>query len=259
MSEIARAVGSEVSSTQRALELLVDEGHVIRSRREYALSSRPVTLALLVLATDQQPVTRPLEAVLRANRGVEFACEDDAGWLVVMARSTEAADQVALEGAADRFATAQIEVVDHDEVRERLIEDNGPRERALRARLVKGRVERSLPDRRSRSSFESARRLGDLNPALRRPSRRDLATIARRFGLVHLTVFGSAVRDDFRPDSDVDVFVEHRPEVDRTAGSMITLRDELERVFDRDVDVIEGSLLRPAIRRVAQEEGVALL
>ena len=46
--------------------------------------------------------------------------------------------------------------------------------------------------------------------------REKLAAFCRANGIVKLSVFGSALRDDFRPDSDIDVLVEFSP--DRTPG-----------------------------------------
>ena len=43
-----------------------------------------------------------------------------------------------------------------------------------------------------------------------------LAEFCRANGIVKLSVFGSALRDDFRPDSDIDVLVEFAP--DRVPG-----------------------------------------
>lgn len=53
------------------------------------------------------------------------------------------------------------------------------------------------------------------------------------------------LRDDFRPDSDVDVLVEFEP--DRVPGwAFFDLQDELEKLFGRKVDLItKGSLQNP--------------
>jgi predicted nucleotidyltransferase len=66
------------------------------------------------------------------------------------------------------------------------------------------------------------------------------------------------VHGDFRPDSDVDVLVRHRPGVARSLESEVALRERLEALFDRDVDVVEERLARPTIVQRATREGVAL-
>ena len=64
-----------------------------------------------------------------------------------------------------------------------------------------------------------------------------LADFCQRHGVQKLSVFGSILRDDFRPDSDVDILVEFEP--DRTPGmigfgAMIL---ELSRIVGRKVDL----------------------
>jgi len=68
--------------------------------------------------------------------------------------------------------------------------------------------------------------------------RERLAELCRRWGVVELALFGSAVRDDFRPDSDVDVLVSFASGVSRTLFDLVALQEELEALFGRPVDVL---------------------
>ena len=53
-----------------------------------------------------------------------------------------------------------------------------------------------------------------------------IAEICSRWGICRLALFGSVLRDDFRPDSDVNVLVEFKPR--KTPGfAFIELKDEL--------------------------------
>lgn len=64
-----------------------------------------------------------------------------------------------------------------------------------------------------------------------------LEDFCRRHGVRWLAAFGSAVRDDFRPDSDLDLLVqfdEHGPR----GWSFFGLADELAAMFGRTVDLI---------------------
>ena len=63
-----------------------------------------------------------------------------------------------------------------------------------------------------------------------------LAEFCRENGVRRLAVFGSALRDDFGPGSDVDVLIEFEP--GRTPGlRFFWMQEELSRLFDRTVDL----------------------
>jgi uncharacterized protein len=63
-----------------------------------------------------------------------------------------------------------------------------------------------------------------------------LADFCRQNGVRRLAVFGSALRDDFGPASDVDVLIEFEP--GRTPGlRFFWMQEELSRLFDRTVDL----------------------
>lgn len=64
-----------------------------------------------------------------------------------------------------------------------------------------------------------------------------IAEFCHRHHIVKLSLFGSALRDDFRPDSDIDVLVEFEP--DRTAGLLQMARLELTlgEMLGRKVDL----------------------
>ena len=63
-----------------------------------------------------------------------------------------------------------------------------------------------------------------------------LAEFCRQNGVRRLAIFGSALRDDFGRDSDVDVLIEFEP--GRTPGlRFFWMQDELSRLFNRTVDL----------------------
>lgn len=66
-----------------------------------------------------------------------------------------------------------------------------------------------------------------------------LAAIAERWKVTRLELFGSVLRDDFRPDSDVDVLVTFAPDARIGLLGLVELQDELATLFGRQVDVIE--------------------
>ncbi len=85
-------------------------------------------------------------------------------------------------------------------------------------------------------------------------SNESLAELCRRRRIRELALFGSALRDDFGPESDVDVLLTFAPDAHPTLFDLVGIQDELRELFGRDVDVltrkgIEGS--RNHIRRDA--------
>ena len=75
-----------------------------------------------------------------------------------------------------------------------------------------------------------------------------VAEFCRRHHIRRLSVFGSVLRDDFRPDSDVDVLVEFQP--GHTPGwEVVDLEDELSGLFGgRPVDLVNPKYLNPRLR-----------
>lgn len=263
LADVAGALAVPLSSAQAALSVLLDERLVTfdgAPRRRYRLSAREKddVSKILDVATRHMPREPLLDAALRASPAVEFAGRDAEGLLLVIRWDAEPRDEVRLNCMLRRVAAdLGIERLGHDETRERLREDASLRERAVRIGVIVGSVDRSFPDL-FRHGSPDAPLLGDIHSSLRRPSRNALARIARRFGLSELRVFGSAVRADFRPDSDVDVLVRRRPGVQRTLESETSLRRQLEDLLGRDVDVVDATVLRAEIRHRAESEGVAL-
>ena len=68
------------------------------------------------------------------------------------------------------------------------------------------------------------------------------AEVVRRFcrerGIVRLEVFGSALRDDFRPDSDVDLLCTLKPDSHCTLFGWADIQFKLEEIFGRRVDLV---------------------
>jgi predicted nucleotidyltransferase len=76
-----------------------------------------------------------------------------------------------------------------------------------------------------------------------------LSDFGRRHRLRELAIFGSVLRDDFRPDSDVDVLIELEPGETMSIERFLAMRDELQSLFGRAVDLVEKPLLRNPYRR----------
>lgn len=83
--------------------------------------------------------------------------------------------------------------------------------------------------------------------------KRSLLAICRKYKISKLSFFGSVTRDDFRPDSDVDVLVEWKRGEAPGLFGLVHLRDELTALFGRTVDVVTTGALRNPIRRKSIE------
>jgi predicted nucleotidyltransferase len=66
-----------------------------------------------------------------------------------------------------------------------------------------------------------------------------LDAFCQRWGITELDIFGSVVRDDFRPDSDVDVLVSFSDDRRPTLFTLVQMEAELEFLFGRKVDLLE--------------------
>lgn len=64
-----------------------------------------------------------------------------------------------------------------------------------------------------------------------------IAEFCRRNGIHRLSLFGSVLRDDFRPDSDVDVLVEFEPEVRVGLFDIAGMEIELGEMIGRRIDL----------------------
>jgi len=72
-----------------------------------------------------------------------------------------------------------------------------------------------------------------------------IAELCDRWQITEFALFGSVLRDDFRPDSDIDVLVSFAPTAQRGLTETLQIRDELEALFGRPVDL----LVKAAIER----------
>jgi len=103
------------------------------------------------------------------------------------------------------------------------------------------------------SDFENHRE-DVLNPTLAIP-KDEVASFCQEWGVRRLSIFGSAIRPDFRPDSDIDVLVEFEP--DRIPGLLRIARmeRELSHLFQsRQIDLRTPGDLSPYFREKVLKE-----
>lgn len=77
-------------------------------------------------------------------------------------------------------------------------------------------------------------------------------TLTERFGARHLSLFGSAARDEMRPDSDVDLLVEF--DGPATYDGYFRLKDYLEQLLSRPIDLVTTKGLKPRARQHVERD-----
>jgi len=84
--------------------------------------------------------------------------------------------------------------------------------------------------------------------------RERLEGFCRRWSITELALFGSALRGDFRSDSDVDLLVSFSEDAHHSLLDLVRMQNELAQMFGREVDLVERTTIersRNYIRRKA--------
>jgi len=76
-----------------------------------------------------------------------------------------------------------------------------------------------------------------------------LAEFCRRWRIRELSVFGSALREDFNANSDLDFLVSFEPGTPLDIDRLLDMKEELEACFGRPVDLVEKEAMRNPWRR----------
>lgn len=76
-----------------------------------------------------------------------------------------------------------------------------------------------------------------------------LARLCRKWKVKELSLFGSVLREDFSESSDVDVLVSFNAAATWSLWDLMEMKEELEGLFGRSVDLVEKEALRNPWRR----------
>ncbi len=85
-------------------------------------------------------------------------------------------------------------------------------------------------------------------PKINIPMQR-IEDFCRRWKIKEFALFGSVLREDFRPNSDLDVLVTFAPGGGITFDNRVKMLDELAEIFGREVDLVEKDAIRNPFRR----------
>jgi len=78
---------------------------------------------------------------------------------------------------------------------------------------------------------------------------RKIEAFCRKWNIKEFALFGSVLREDFRPDSDIDVLVTFEPGGGITFDNRVEMLDGLAAIFGREVDLVEKKAIRNPFRR----------
>jgi hypothetical protein len=81
-----------------------------------------------------------------------------------------------------------------------------------------------------------------------------LTQLCQRWKIQKLELFGSALRDDFNEDSDIDLLVTWQPDSRRDLLELVAMHDEFSTLFDRRVDLVSRTAIEAStnpLRRAA--------
>ena len=85
---------------------------------------------------------------------------------------------------------------------------------------------------------------------------RNHAEVIRGYGAKALYVFGSAARDEMRPDSDIDLFIDFDPDGSFTFVEWSRLEEYLEALLGRDVDLMTRGSLHPRLKSRIEQSSI---
>ena len=83
--------------------------------------------------------------------------------------------------------------------------------------------------------------------------RNEIAAFCERWQVAELALFGSVLRDDFAPESDIDVLVRFDPTTRRTLLEIVRMQDELSRILGRRVDLVERTAVEASRNYIRRE------
>lgn len=81
-----------------------------------------------------------------------------------------------------------------------------------------------------------------------------IVEFCRRWKITEFALFGSVLRDDFRPDSDIDVLVKFAADASWTLLDHVDMQDELQAILGRNVDLISRKGIERSRNKIRRKE-----
>jgi uncharacterized protein len=80
-----------------------------------------------------------------------------------------------------------------------------------------------------------------------------LAEFCHRWHITEMALFGSMLRDDFKPESDIDLLVSFDPNFRRGLAETIEIQDQIQQLLGREVDLIIKKYLERSENKVRRD------
>ena len=259
-AEVAAILEVPFSSAERALNVLEEDGLVEHRDRRFALVTDARAGAAVRFALAMVEPVEALATLARANRAAEFAGTDDQGAVLVIRRFAEPADEALLHAAlADLGALhgeLQVELLDKSALRERLLDDRSPRDRALGCACSPGPSTARSPTGRD-MAMTTLRSCGGSTTASR--PRATGACMPSPVATACVAWWRSAPPPG--PTSGRTrtwTSSWSQPPAQFGLRQRAALNADAETLFARDVDLVAAGEVRPALAARIAREGVAL-
>jgi uncharacterized protein len=81
-----------------------------------------------------------------------------------------------------------------------------------------------------------------------------LNNFCKRWRIRELALFGSVLREDFRPDSDIDVLVTFEQGAGWTLIDFVQMRDELREITKRNIDLLTRNAIERSRNPIRRQE-----
>ena len=81
-----------------------------------------------------------------------------------------------------------------------------------------------------------------------------IADFCRYWKITEFALFGSAIRDDFSPASDIDVLVNFAPDAQWSLMDHVDMQDELKVIFGRNVDLVSRRGIERSRNHIRRKE-----
>lgn len=91
---------------------------------------------------------------------------------------------------------------------------------------------------------------------LLKENREQILRISRTHGAIKLSLFGSAAREEDNENSDIDFLVEF--DEGRTLFDLIRLKQELEELLGKSVDIVTEKAVHPLLKKQIKIEAIEL-